>query len=94
MRELAYSRATVIYLLLLLITAVSFWLTVGHGASALHEVRTLIWPQIIVLAFIKVRWVLLDFMELRSAPVKLRLLFEFWVVATAAALILINAVVG
>jgi len=41
---------------------------------------------VIFLAFLKVRWVLLDFMELRSAPTKLRLLFEAWVIGVAACL--------
>jgi hypothetical protein len=42
---------------------------------------------VIVLAFIKVRWILLEFMQLRSGPIKLRLLFEAFVVFVAAMLI-------
>ena len=89
MKELAYQRATIVYGLMVLITGVSFWLTVGHGASAVHAASSA-WSIVIVLAFVKARWVLLDFMELRSAPIKLRLLFEAFVVIVAAVLLLIN----
>jgi hypothetical protein len=90
MRELVYQRATVIYAALMLITGISFWLTVGHGGASLHQNASAIWTVVIVLAFVKVRWILLDFMELRSALTKLRILFELWVVGVAAALIFIN----
>ncbi len=90
MRELVSQRATVVFGLLVFITGISFWLTAGHGAAGLRETQTLVWTQVIFLAFVKVRWVLLDFMELRSAPNKLRLLFEAWVVGVAAFLILAN----
>ena len=88
MRELVYQRATVIFALLVMITGYSFWLTAGHGGAGLHEARSIVWAQVIFLAFLKVRWVLLDFMELRSAPTKLRLLFEAWVIGVAVCLIL------
>jgi hypothetical protein len=87
-------RATYIYAALVLLTGVAYWLTVGGGAAGLHEVQTVIWAQVVVLACIKVRWVLLDFMELRTAPMKLRALFEGWVVALGVALIAINWFVG
>jgi heme/copper-type cytochrome/quinol oxidase subunit 4 len=88
MKELIYQRATVAFALLVLVTGISYWLTVGHGSDTLHEAQPVVWPTVIVLAFIKVRWVLLDFMELRSAPITLRLLFEAWAVGVAAVLIL------
>jgi hypothetical protein len=56
----------------------------------LGETQKVVWTQIIFLAFVKVRWVLLDFMELRSAPVKLRAVSEAWVIVVAAVLILID----
>ncbi|OBH13963.1 hypothetical protein A5692_12055 [Mycobacterium sp. E342] len=87
MKELVRQRATVSFALLLVVTLVAFWLTVGHGGTVLSEGQALIWTQVIVLAFVKVRWVLLDFMELRSAPIGLRLLYESWGVGVAAVLI-------
>jgi heme/copper-type cytochrome/quinol oxidase subunit 4 len=86
-RDLVRQRATVSFALLLIVTLLSYWLTVGHGGSALDEGQSLVWTLVIVLAFIKVRWVLLDFMELRSAPIGLRLLYEAWGVGVAAGLI-------
>lgn len=94
MRELVYQRATVAFALLVLVTGISFWLTVGHGSETLNESQSAVWTTVIVLAFIKVRWVLLDFMELRSAPIKLRLLFEAWAIGVAAVLILTGVVVA
>lgn len=92
MRELVYQRATATCALLVLITTLSFWLTVGHGAARLDA--SIVWTLVIVLAFVKVRWVMLDFMELRSASTRLRLVFEIFAVAVAAALITINSVVA
>jgi hypothetical protein len=93
-RELINQRATYVFGGLLLITAIAFWLTVGHGATSLNEAQTVVWTEVIFLACLKARWILLDFMELRSAPIKLRLLFESFVAALAAGLISINWLVG
>ncbi|MGZ5365601.1 MAG: cytochrome C oxidase subunit IV family protein [Mycobacterium sp.] len=87
MKELVRQRATVSFALLLIVTLASFWLTVGHGGNTLSEGQASVWTLVIVLAFIKVRWVMLDFMELRSAPIKLRVLYEAWGVGVAAVLI-------
>lgn len=88
MRELVRQRATVSFALMLLVTLISFWLTAGRGGSALlDEGHALIWTQVVLLAFIKVRWVMLDFMELRSAPRTLRAIYEAWTVGVAALLI-------
>jgi heme/copper-type cytochrome/quinol oxidase subunit 4 len=94
LRELINQRATYAYAGLLLLTALAFWLTVGHGAAGLGEAQSVIWSEVILLAYIKVRWILLDFMELRSAPIRLRLLFEFFAVTLAAGLIAISLSVG
>jgi Prokaryotic Cytochrome C oxidase subunit IV len=93
-KELINQRATYIFAALVLLSGVGFWLTAGRGAVGLHEPQSIIWAQIIIIACIKVRWIMLDFMELRTAPMRLRLLFELWVVALGAALISINWLVG
>ena len=87
MREVVNQRATGIFAILVLLTGISFWLTVGHGGASLHQGGSIVWTLVIVLASLKVRWVMLDFMELRSAPIKLRLLCESWVVGVGAFLI-------
>lgn len=90
MRELVHQRATVVFGLLLLVTGISYWLTVGHGAAGLGEAQSVVWAQVVVLGFVKVRWILLDFMELRSASTTLRILFEAWVIGVTAVLILLS----
>lgn len=86
-------RATIIYGVLLALTALSFWLTVGHGGSAMNESADLVWAQIIVLVGIKIRFVFLEFMELRTAPWALRIGFETLVLAIVVALITVNGTV-
>jgi hypothetical protein len=93
-KELINQRATYVFGALVVLTGLGYWLTAGRGAAGLHEAQTIIWAQVIFLACVKVRWVLLDFMELRTAPIKLRLLFEVWVISLGAALISINWFVG
>lgn len=87
MRELINQRATVIFVVLVLVTCISYWLTVGHGGAGLHQDGAVIWTSVIVLASLKVRWVMLHFMELKSAPAKLRLMCESWVIGLGAFLI-------
>jgi hypothetical protein len=93
-RELINQRATYVFAALILVTSLAFWLTVGHGAASLNEAQSVIWAEVILLAYVKVRWILLDFMELRSAPIRLRLLFESFAVTMAAGLISITLFVG
>lgn len=45
--------------------------------------------SIIVLALIKVRFVVMDFMEVRHAPWLLRLILEVWIVCVGIALVVI-----
>jgi hypothetical protein len=60
---------------LLVVATITSW-SLGGAAVA-----------VLALAFVKVRLVGLHFMELRSAPVPLRLLFEGWVVVVCSVLI-------
>lgn len=46
---------------------------------------------VILAAMIKVRYVILDFMEIRSAPIALRLVLEGWVILLGTVLILMFA---
>lgn len=61
--------------LVLLIATVASSTVAGHGVA------------VIAVAFFKVRLVGLHFMELRAAPVPLRVVFEGWVVVTGGILI-------
>ena len=83
LRALVGNRMGAVWAFLVAVTALSFAVGGGHGAAG-HEAATV---AVVAVAFVKVRLVGLEFMELRSAPVPLRLLFEGWVVVTGAVLI-------
>ena len=90
MRELLVHRSTLTWVLLMAATGLSLWLGTGHHIEDTDNLLTRAWVGLIVIAFIKVRWILLDFMELRDAPVGLRAMFEVWVIAVGGALIAHN----
>ncbi len=69
------NRLTAILTLLVGSTCVSLWIRHDMG---LRDPRVA-GSAILVLAFIKVRFVILDFMELRRAPRALRITAEIWV---------------
>jgi Prokaryotic Cytochrome C oxidase subunit IV len=84
MMDRAEKRLTLLWCALVGVTLVS-WQS-AHGVSWLHDHRFAI-AGILVLAFIKVRIVILDFMEVRHAPIGLRLALEAWVVLVCAMMI-------
>jgi hypothetical protein len=61
----------------------------GHGflIRDLHEVGI----AILMIAFVKIRYVILDFMEIRAAPLPLRIGAEVWVAVVATALVFLYA---
>ena len=76
-------RITAVWLLLVVATAASWEL--GHGFG-FDEVRVAS-AAILVIAFIKVRYVILDFMEIRHAPWAMRLVGEGWLIAVCGGLV-------
>lgn len=82
MRELLRHHASRIWLLLMAATIVTTWGLSKDGFPA--RIATV---AIVLIAAMKVRWVLLHFMELRQAPLPLRLVFEAWVLAVAGAIV-------
>ncbi len=44
---------------------------------------------VIVIAFIKIRYVILDFMELRTAPLGMRMAGEAWCIVVCSTLVLL-----
>jgi heme/copper-type cytochrome/quinol oxidase subunit 4 len=77
-------HASLIWLLLMAATVVTTWVLAKDAFSA--RVGTV---AIFAIAAYKVRLVLLDFMELRHAPLPLRLAFEAWVLVATAAVVAI-----
>ena len=80
MLALMRNRAGVSWLILVAATLASFALGADHGTGSLVAVAVL------AIAAIKVRLVGLDFMELRHAPIPLRVAFEVYCVGLWALL--------
>jgi hypothetical protein len=83
MNSLIFSRITLVWFLLVAATAISW--EMGHGVG-FDDIRYAS-VAIIVVAFIKVRFVILDFMEIRHAPQFMRLIGETWAVIVCAAVV-------
>ena len=64
------ARSTIVWLGLVIVTLVSFAVGADHGIGS----GVALW--VLALALIKIRYVGLDFMELRDAPLLLRGAFE------------------
>jgi heme/copper-type cytochrome/quinol oxidase subunit 4 len=71
-------RITMVWLGLMALTGVTTW---GLSKSLFSPSVAVV--GIFVIAAVKVRYVMLDFMELRNAPVPVRVAFEAWPVAVA-----------
>jgi hypothetical protein len=81
--SLLRTRATVVWLGLICATLISWTLGTDHGVADHRLASTLI----MLVAFTKVRFVGLYFMELRDAPAPLRLVFEGYCVVIFAAVL-------
>ncbi|PTT63106.1 cytochrome C oxidase subunit IV family protein [Arthrobacter sp. HMWF013] len=81
------SRVTIVWIVLMVLTIANPVLGIEAQLAGSTSVQ-LLGVAILTLAIVKVRLVGLDFMELRKAPVPMRLMFEaycliLWVVLTA-----------
>lgn len=76
MRALLFNRLSFFWALLIAATMLSAVL--GHGIGI--ENAKLASTAVIVVAFIKARYVILEFMELRHAPLFFRAFAEVWAV--------------
>lgn len=75
-------RATWVWGLLVAATCLSWWLgtgTAGQGGADTRGVSTVL----VAVAFVKVRFVIRDFMEVRSAGWLLRTVTDLWCLAVA-----------
>ena len=78
------SRVTGIWVGLLVATGLSWQFGHGFGFGEKFHYAT---AAILIVTFIKIRFVFLDFMELRTAPRPLRRAFEVWAVSICVTLI-------
>ena len=86
MQTLFRHPATPIWLLLMMATGLSWWLGLGLEAEMQLDHRY-ISTTLIVIAFVKVRFVMRYFMEVRMAPLPLRLICDAWIVVVCSAII-------
>jgi heme/copper-type cytochrome/quinol oxidase subunit 4 len=82
------SPISAIWGVLIAATLTSWWLGTDHGVSSKETASVLI----LLVAFVKVRFVGLYFMELRHAPLPLRLIFEGWCAVVSTTVIVMYLV--
>ncbi len=80
MAALSVNRAAILTWFFLVCASVATWLLIeGRGMSASASVSL-----ILLIAVIKVRMIVLHYMELKHAPLHWRLAFELWPVIAAS----------
>lgn len=84
--ELIKHSATLVWALLMAATGLSWWLGADGGIVKSSSMPTLT-SALIVIAFIKARFVLYYFMEIRYAPLALRVACDAWVIGICGAIL-------
>jgi heme/copper-type cytochrome/quinol oxidase subunit 4 len=79
--DLLKTSATVVWFCLIVATLVSWTLGTHHGFIDSNKINSI---TILVIAFIKVRFIGMYFMELKNAPPRLRAILEAWCVVFCA----------
>lgn len=82
----SHRRVLIVWLGLALVTLLSWELGSG-GATPGAAGQRLVVASVIVLAFLKVRFVGVHFMDLRRAPWGLRLAFDAWVLCVGGVML-------
>jgi len=83
-------RATVVWTILVAVTFATFWLGTDHPFSNVS--LRLASVLALVLAFVKVWLIGMDFMEIRQAPRALRVAFGVWLTVIGGGLLLLYAI--
>jgi Prokaryotic Cytochrome C oxidase subunit IV len=71
------NRLTYIWLFLSIITVISWWTGSGHGANSSHA-NVPVTAVVLMIALVKTRFVIRDYMEVRLAPFWLQLTCDAW----------------
>lgn len=79
MTDALRSRATLVWLLLIAVTLLSWWLGFEQAGDAVEATRAAT-VAVLLLAFFKVRMIVSVFMEVRHAPWPLRRICDAWMV--------------
>ena len=86
MTTLLRHPATPIGVLLMVATSLSWWLGTGSSIESALDYRY-VSTTLLLIAFVKVRFVIRHFMEVRTAPLALRLISDAWVIGVCGAII-------
>ena len=86
MKALLNTKVTYIWCLLVLLTIVSWWLGDGYRPDnvALVKFATI---GLFLLAFFKIRLIVMNFMEISTAPIPLRVIFEAYVIVVCTVIL-------
>jgi heme/copper-type cytochrome/quinol oxidase subunit 4 len=82
MRGLVVQPATLVWIVLMLATCLTWWSAKGGAVPPIEATAI-----VMVVAAVKARLVILHFMKLKGAPPSWRLLFEGWVVVSTAVIL-------
>lgn len=85
MKTLLVSRITLVWMLLVGATALSWELGHGFGLPTTRAAGV----AILVISFVKVRFVIREFMEIRHAPLWMRAIGDAWLVFITTALVVL-----
>jgi apolipoprotein N-acyltransferase len=83
LQDLLRNAITIIWGILIFATLLSWWMGTDHG----FKNEDLVGSLVLLVAFIKVRFVGLYFMEHRHSPLPLRIIFEVWCLVVCSTVI-------
>ena len=83
------TRTSVVWFVLILATLLTWSLGGGHHTPGMGGGHSLAGFSILLIAFVKIRFIGMYFMELRLAPIALRFAFEAYCAATCGVLIVL-----
>jgi heme/copper-type cytochrome/quinol oxidase subunit 4 len=84
------NRVSIVWILLIIATLISWKVGTDHGGITPHLATTIV----IIVAFVKVRLVGLYFMELRHAPPQLRAILEAYCLIVPTTLVIMYLAAG
>jgi len=87
MRALIFNLPSAVWLVLMLATGLSWWLGNAHGLGSDGGNIQRASVIVLVVAFFKVRLVIRHFMEVRTAPLPLRLVMDGWIFTVSSLVI-------
>ncbi|NIB38826.1 prokaryotic cytochrome C oxidase subunit IV family protein [Pseudomaricurvus alkylphenolicus] len=88
MKALIHTPITYVWLLLAVLTGLSWGLADGIAPDPQAAFQW-VTVALMLLAFFKVHLVIMHFMEVGTAPIPLRAIFEVWVVVVCTAILLL-----